>query len=104
MVTNPRKRTSLRESLAGSQAYNPIRNSRRDFLSQKVSPRVSDRIICMTFSETLSETRFFLRGKPSYDSSINCNHEIDLFEWGFALLLLAAGCQICKLKNFLEKK
>ena len=31
----------------------------RDFLRQKFSPRVSDRIICMTLGETLSETRFF---------------------------------------------
>ena len=64
---NTRKKTSLGESLGGSHAYNPIRDSRRDpwrdFSRQKVSPRVSDRIICMTPDETLSETRFFLRGK-----------------------------------------
>ena len=61
--TNPRKETSLGESLAGSHADNPIRNSWRDFFARKVSPRVSprvsDRIISMTPGETLSETRFF---------------------------------------------
>ena len=31
----------------------------RNFSRQKVSPRVSNRIICMTPDETLSETRFF---------------------------------------------
>ena len=40
----PRKKTSLGESLAGSQDYNPIRDSRRDslrdFSRQRVSPRV----------------------------------------------------------------
>ena len=30
----------------------------RDFSRQRVSPRVSNRIICMTLGETLSETRF----------------------------------------------
>ena len=50
------------ESLAGSHAYNPIRDSRRDFLARKDSPtvspklslRVSDRIIC-TRKEFLRE-------------------------------------------------
>ena len=73
------KKTSLGEGLIGSHAYNPIRDSRRDlsarkasatvlpkdFSRQKVSPRVSlkvlDWIICMTPGETLSETRFFTR-------------------------------------------
>ena len=59
--TYPRKNTSLGESLVGSHAYNPIRDSRQDFSRQKVSLRVSDRIICMTPSETLSKT-CFLRG------------------------------------------
>ena len=46
------KKTSLGESLVGSHAYNTIRDSGRDFLRQKVSPKVSDRIICMTPGET----------------------------------------------------
>ena len=73
-LINPRKKKSnLGESLAGSHAYNPIRDSRRDFLARKisrtvspkvssrVSPRVSDRIICITPGETLSKTRFSTR-------------------------------------------
>ena len=32
-----RQKTSLGESLAGSHAYNPIRDSRRDFSRQTVS-------------------------------------------------------------------
>ena len=36
-----KKKTSLRENLAGSHTYNPIRDSRRDFLARKVSPIVS---------------------------------------------------------------
>ena len=51
------KKTSFGESLAESLAYNPIRDSRRDFSHQKVMVR----IICMTLGKTLSETRFFLR-------------------------------------------
>ena len=59
-LTPLRKKTSLGKCLAGSQAYNPIRDSRRDcwreFSRQKVSPTVSagvpDRIICMTPYET----------------------------------------------------
>ena len=56
------KKKSLEESLAGSHAYNLIRDPRwdswRDFLARKVS----DQIVCMTPSETLSETRFFYAG------------------------------------------
>ena len=37
----------------------------RDFPREKVSPRVSDRIICMTADETLSETRFFYADNAS---------------------------------------
>ena len=49
-VTNiPRKKTSLGESLAGSHAYNPIRDSRRDswrdFLTRKVLPTVCPRVL-----------------------------------------------------------
>ena len=40
--------------------YFPL-NSQRDFSRQKVSQRVSDRIICMTPGETVSETCFFTR-------------------------------------------
>ena len=43
------KKTSLGESLAGSHAYNPIRDSRwhswRDFLARKVLPTVSPRLV-----------------------------------------------------------
>ena len=75
----PRKKTNLEESLARSHAYNPIRDFQQDswqdsrpdcwqdFSRQKVSPRVSDRIIYMTPGETLSETRFFYAG----DYSVN---------------------------------
>ena len=82
------KKTSLGESLAGSHAYNPIRDSRRDswwdFLARKVLPtvwpwvlprvsaRVSDRIICMTPGETLSETRFFTRGDLPLQGAPKC--------------------------------
>ena len=69
-MANPHKKTSLGESLAGSHAYNPIRhfrrNSWRDFSCRKVSPRVSDRIICMTPDETLSEIRYLYAGSRSY--------------------------------------
>ena len=48
-ITVPRKKTSLGESLAGSHAYNPIRNSRRDswrdFLTRKVLPTVWPRVL-----------------------------------------------------------
>ena len=38
---DPRKKTSLGESLAGRHAYNPIGDSRRDSLARKISPTVS---------------------------------------------------------------
>ena len=75
------KKKRVLESLAGSHAYNPIWDSRWDFLARKVSPtvslkvsprvsarlsarllaRLSDRIIYMTRGETLSESLFFTR-------------------------------------------
>ena len=39
-----------------------IKNLARDFSGPKVSPRVSDRIICMSPGETLFETRSFYAG------------------------------------------
>ena len=41
------------------------REKSRQQFRQKVSPKVSDRIICMTPGETLSETRFFYAGPYS---------------------------------------
>ena len=47
-ISSPHKKTSLGESLAGSHAYNPIRDSRqepwRDFLARQVSPTISPRV------------------------------------------------------------
>ena len=84
------KKTSLGESLAGSHAYNPIRDSRRDpwrdFLARtvlstvwprvlpRVSARVSDRIVCMTPGEALSETRFFYAG--NYHATTEVKYQI----------------------------
>ena len=57
------KKTSFGESLAKSHAYNPIRDFRRDaWRARKVSPRVSDWIICMTLGKTLRDSFCFSRG------------------------------------------
>ena len=45
MTVRPAKKKRVSESVAGSHAYSPIRDSRRDFLPRKVSPRVSLRVL-----------------------------------------------------------
>ena len=76
----PRKKTSPGESLAGNYAYNPIRDSCRDFSCQRVlprvPPRVSDRIICMTLCESLFETGFFYAGDYEPDIESLENHMV----------------------------
>ena len=52
------KKMSLGENLFGSHAYNLIRDSRRDFFA-RVSPKVSDQIICMTSGKTLRDSFFY---------------------------------------------
>ena len=51
--------------------------SRRDFSRQRVSPRVSDWIVCMTPGETLSETRFSTRVRNRNDKNTRNGLRID---------------------------
>ena len=60
-----KSRQESRRKSRQESCQDPLRDSCRDFSRQRVSsivlPRFSDRILCMTLGETLSETRFFTR-------------------------------------------
>ena len=54
------KKKRVAESVAKSQAYNPIRDSQRESRRDSLARRVSRWEPTVTIGETLSETRFFL--------------------------------------------
>ena len=109
------KKTSLGESLAGSHAYNPIRDSRRDswrdFLARKVSlkvsPRVSARLSARLLARLSPRLVFFTRDAWSCAESRmlqrTVKHPIKLHVWG-CLREQGFGCLHVFTKNLNAQK